>query len=279
MKKGEHVRAVKSLGQNFLIDDNIIENIVDGAHIGEKDLVIEIGPGTGALTGRIADRARKVIGIEIDRNLIPVLEKNLFLYHNIEIREGDILQQDLAKIVAEEREKDPDLGDVKIIGNLPYYITTPIIMKVLEEDAPVSSMTVMMQKEVGERVLAGPSTKAYGALSVAVQYYCEVEKICDVSRNCFRPIPKVDSLVLNLIRREEAAVVPVDTKLFFSCIKTAFSMRRKTLLNCFTGKFGMDKEEAGKALTEAGIDPARRGETLTIEEFAQLADYFAGRGK
>jgi 16S rRNA (adenine1518-N6/adenine1519-N6)-dimethyltransferase len=194
---------------------------------------------------------------------------------DVEVVLADILKVDLTALINEQKEKDPQITGAALIGNLPYYITTPIIMKVLEEAVPVRSLTVMMQKEVADRILAKPGTKAYGALSVAVQYYCTVEKVADAPRQCFHPQPKVDSVVLRLDRREEKAAAPIDESLFFLCIRAGFSKRRKTLLNCFTGMFGMDKEEIAHELTAAGIDPSRRGETLTIEEYAALADHFA----
>lgn len=292
----DKVRPIKSLGQNFLRDQNVVAAIVDGAELGEDDLCIEIGPGTGALTGMAAKRARHLVAIELDRHVLGHLRRELArqglsMYvdepaaaaldaalatkADVEVVLADILKVDLTALISEQKEKDPQITGAALIGNLPYYITTPIIMKVLEEAVPVRSLTVMMQKEVADRILAKPGTKAYGALSVAVQYYCTVEKIADAPRQCFHPQPKVDSVVLRLDRREEKAAAPIDESLFFLCIRAGFSKRRKTLLNCFTGMFGMDKEEIAHELTAAGIDPSRRGETLTIEEYAALADHFA----
>ena len=307
------VRPIKSLGQNFLRDENVIAAIVDGAQIEEDDLCIEIGPGTGALTGLAAKRARHLVAIELDRHVLGPLRRELArqglsMYvdepaaeasaeaaspdgqlrsagaafdealatkADVEVVLTDILKVDLTALISEQKEKDPQIAGATLIGNLPYYITTPIIMKVLEEAVPVRSLTVMMQKEVADRILAAPGTKAYGALSVAVQYYCTVEKVADAPRHCFSPQPKVDSVVLRLDRREEKAAAPIDETLFFQCIRAGFSKRRKTLLNCFTGMYGMDKEETAHELAAAGIDPSRRGETLSIEEFAALADHFA----
>lgn len=302
----DKVRPIKSLGQNFLRDQNVVAAIVDGAELGEDDLCIEIGPGTGALTGMAAKRARHLVAIELDRHVLGHLRRELArqglsMYvdepaaeeapqsgeagaafdaalatkADVEVVLADILKVDLTSLINEQKEKDPQITGAALIGNLPYYITTPIIMKVLEEAVPVRSLTVMMQKEVADRILAKPGTKAYGALSVAVQYYCTVEKVADAPRQCFHPQPKVDSVVLRLDRREEKAAAPIDESLFFLCIRAGFSKRRKTLLNCFTGMFGMDKEEIARELTAAGIDPSRRGETLTIEEYAALADHFA----
>ena len=301
----DKVRPIKSLGQNFLRDQNVVAAIVDGAELGEDDLCIEIGPGTGALTGMAAKRARHLVAIELDRHVLGHLRRELArqglsMYvdepaaaapqgeeagaaldaalatkADVEVVLADILKVDLTALINEQKEKDPQITGAALIGNLPYYITTPIIMKVLEEAVPVRSLTVMMQKEVADRILAKPGTKAYGALSVAVQYYCTVEKVADAPRQCFHPQPKVDSVVLRLDRREEKAAAPIDESLFFLCIRAGFSKRRKTLLNCFTGMFGMDKEETARELAAAGIDPSRRGETLTIEEYAALADHFA----
>ncbi len=272
-------RAKKSLGQNFLVDQQVIQAIVEGAGIGENDLVLEIGPGMGAITRYAAKKCRKLLAIEIDQNVIPRLEKTLAEgdIHNVKILEADFLQVDMEAEIAALREEDPELENVRVIGNLPYYITTPILMKILESGLPVQSITVMMQQEVADRIEAAPSTKPYGGLSVAVQYYCQVQEIIKAPSHCFRPAPKVQSTVLRLDLRQEKEARPADEKIFFTCIKTAFSKRRKTLLNCFTGAFGMDKETAAKELLAAGIDPSRRGETLTIQEFAALADHFAKR--
>ena len=315
----DKVRPIKSLGQNFLRDENVIAAIVEGAEIGENDLCIEIGPGTGALTTMAAKAARHLVAIELDRHVLGHLRKalareGLSMYvdesmaenaggadaaasdaapaddahaagaaldvalttnADVEVLLTDILKVDLTALIDAQKEKDPGIAGAVLIGNLPYYITTPIIMKVLEEAVPVKSLTVMMQKEVADRILAAPGTKAYGALSVAVQYYCTVSKVADAPRHCFHPQPKVDSVVLRLDRREEKAAAPIDEALFFLCIRTGFSKRRKTLLNCFTGIFGLDKDETARELTAAGIDPARRGETLTISEYAALADHFS----
>ena len=311
----DKVRPIKSLGQNFLRDENVIAAIVEGAEIGENDLCIEIGPGTGALTTMAAKAARHLVAIELDRHVLGHLRKalareGLSMYvdesmaenaggadaaapaddahaagaaldaalttnADVEVLLTDILKVDLTALIDAQKEKDPGIAGAVLIGNLPYYITTPIIMKVLEEAVPVKSLTVMMQKEVADRILAAPGTKAYGALSVAVQYYCTVSKVADAPRHCFHPQPKVDSVVLRLDRREEKAAAPIDEALFFLCIRTGFSKRRKTLLNCFTGIFGLDKDETARELAAAGIDPARRGETLTISEYAALADHFS----
>ncbi|MDD4200998.1 MAG: 16S rRNA (adenine(1518)-N(6)/adenine(1519)-N(6))-dimethyltransferase RsmA, partial [Eubacteriales bacterium] len=252
--------------------------------------------GIGVLTAEAAEIAAKVIAIEIDRKLIPILKETLSRYHNVEIINQDVLKTDLGAIIekakadisgAGDHKKDPAgrfTGKVRIIGNLPYYITTPIIMKLLEEGVPADSITVMMQKEVADRIRSGPGTKAYGAISVAVQYYCEVEKVASVPKEVFVPRPKVDSAVLNLIpfaynngggAPGHRPVELTDEKVFFSCVKAAFGQRRKTLLNSLSGAGGMDKNKVKEVLERAGIDPLRRAETLSIEEFGKLANEVA----
>ena len=259
----------KSLGQNFLTDKNIIDRIIESAEIGPDDLVIEIGPGIGVITREAAETARKVIAVEIDKNLIPILKETLSDVDNVEIVNQDILKTDVNQLIA-------SLGDsisgVKIIGNLPYYITTPIIMKLLEDGVKANSITVMMQKEVADRIKAFPGSKAYGALSVAVQYYCTVEAVVNVPKEVFVPQPKVDSTVLRLNIREEAPVKLLNREIFFRCVKAGFGQRRKTLLNSLMGIEGITKEEVKEALDAAGIDSARRAETLDLEEFAKLSN-------
>ena len=264
-------RLTKSLGQNFLTDKNIIDQIIEGAGIGENDLVIEIGPGIGVITYEASLEARKVIAIEIDKNLIPILAETLADRDNIEIVNSDVLKTDVNALIAKARAEDPAIENVRIIGNLPYYITTPIIMKLLEDGVEADSMTVMMQKEVADRIKANPCTKAYGALSVAVQYYCEVSGVVNVPKEVFIPQPKVDSAVLNLTVRKEKSVEVADRDLFFAVVKAGFGQRRKTLNNSLMGVSGITKEAAQGALAAAGIDPSRRAETLDLEEFARLA--------
>ncbi len=264
-------RLTKSLGQNFLTDKNIIDQIIEGAGIGENDLVIEIGPGIGVITYEASLEARKVIAIEIDKNLIPILAETLADRDNIEIVNSDVLKTDVNALIAKARAEDPAIENVRIIGNLPYYITTPIIMKLLEDGVEADSMTVMMQKEVADRIKANPCTKAYGALSVAVQYYCEVSGVVNVPKEVFIPQPKVDSAVLNLTVRQEKAVEVADRDLFFAVVKAGFGQRRKTLNNSLMGVSGITKEAAQGALAAAEIDPSRRAETLDLEEFARLA--------
>ncbi|NLT47631.1 MAG: 16S rRNA (adenine(1518)-N(6)/adenine(1519)-N(6))-dimethyltransferase RsmA [Clostridiales bacterium] len=273
-KYGFHIS--KSLGQNFLTDGNIVDRIIHGAGIGKQDLVIEVGPGMGVLTAAAAEQAQQVIGIEIDENLIPILRETLKDYQNVRIVNGDFLKMNLAELIDEastgSRER---FESVKLIGNLPYYITSPIIMKVLEEGQGaqgIQSLTIMMQKEVADRIRAVPGTKAYGALSVAVQYYCTVEVVATVSKEVFLPKPKVDSTVLNLSVRKEPPVKLLDPATFFAVVKAGFGQRRKTLLNSLTGLYGMDKQQILALLETAGIDPGRRAETLGLDEFAVMAN-------
>ena len=265
-------RLTKSLGQNFLTDKNIIDRIIEGAQIDKNDLVIEIGPGIGVITYEASLAARKVIAVEIDRNLIPILAETLAERDNIEIVNRDILKTNVNVLIAEAREKDSAIEKVRIIGNLPYYITTPIIMKLLEDGVCADGITVMMQKEVADRIKAPAGNKTYGALSVAVQYYCEVEGVVNVPKEVFVPQPKVDSAVLNLKIRKEKPVELIDDQVFFQVVKAGFGQRRKTLNNSLMGVEGITKEIAGAALEAAEIEPSRRAETLTLEEFAKLSN-------
>lgn len=265
-------KLTKSLGQNFLTDKNIIDRIIEGAEIGEDDLVIEVGPGIGVITYEASLAARKVITVEIDRNLIPILAETLADRDNIEVVNSDILKTDVNALIEEARAKEPQIKNVQIIGNLPYYITTPIIMKLLEDGVRADGITVMMQKEVADRIKAVPSTKAYGALSVAVQYYCEVESVVNVPKEVFVPQPQVDSTVLRLKPRQDKPVVLRDDEVFFRVVKAGFGQRRKTLSNSLTGIEGITKEIVKDALAATGIEPTRRAETLNLEEFAKLAN-------
>ena len=261
-------RFSKSLGQNFLIDDNVIDKIIDGARVKEGDKVIEVGPGIGTLTREMAKRAEKVVAVEIDKNLIPILKETLADFDNTEVVNEDILKVDINKLVDEKLSGGP----VKLIANLPYYITTPIVMKFLEEDIPVTDIVVMVQKEVADRMNAVPSTKDYGALSVAVQYYCDTEIVAKAPRHMFIPQPKVDSTVIGLHIREERKYKADNEQLFFKTVKAAFGQRRKTLLNSLSSMGVLDKAKIKEVLAEAGIDEKRRGETLSIEEFAHLSN-------
>lgn len=272
IKEKHRFQLSKSLGQNFITDKHVIERIVEGAGPSEKDLVIEIGPGIGVLTAEAAQQAAKVIAIEIDSKLIPILGETLAEYDNVEVINQDILKTDLNGIIDEQRQLGNFTGDVKIIGNLPYYITTPIIMHILENSIQAESITVMMQKEVADRIKASPGNKTYGAISAAVQYYCEVEQVISVPKEVFVPRPKVDSAVLKLTIRKETPVDLIDEKAFFTCIKAGFGQRRKTLLNSLTGTYGLSKDEIRAILEKAGIDPVRRAETLDMNEFADIAN-------
>lgn len=260
----------KTLGQNFLVDKNIVDSIVDGASITEDDLVIEIGPGIGVITAEAAERAGRVVAIEIDKNLIPILEETLDEYENVSIINRDVLKTDLREVIEEYGTG----GQVKIIGNLPYYITTPIIMKILEEGIAAESITIMMQKEVADRIKAAPGSKLYGGLSAAVQYYCTIEHIAKAPKEAFMPRPKIDSTVLRLDIRKERPVELLDEKVFFRCIKAGFEQRRKTLLNSLGGT-GFGKDDIRQILEDAGIDPVRRMETLNLQELADLANSMA----
>ncbi len=258
----------KNLGQNFLVDKNIIDQIIDESYITEEDLVIEIGPGVGVLTAEAAAQAGRVVAVEIDNSLIPILEETLGIYDNVTVINKDILKTDLKEII----DQYGTGGGVKIIGNLPYYITTPIIMKILEEDVKVDSITIMMQKEVADRIKAAPGSKIYGALSAVVQYYCTVEQIATAPKEVFVPRPKVDSAVLRLDVRKERPVEVMDESVFFKCIKSGFEQRRKTLLNSLTGTCGLAKDDIKQIMEEAGIDATRRIETLDLQELADLAN-------
>jgi 16S rRNA (adenine1518-N6/adenine1519-N6)-dimethyltransferase len=273
IKHKHDFKLSKSLGQNFLTDKNIIEKIILAPAISKNDIVIEIGPGIGGLTSEAAEKAAKVIAIEIDRGLIPILKGTLKEYENIEIINKDILKTDINDLVEQNREyKGKKIECVKIIGNLPYYITTPIIMKILEDGVKAESITIMMQREVADRLKAPPGSKIYGAISVVVQYYCEVNHIVNVPKEVFIPQPKVDSSVLRLDIRKEKPVKLKDEKVFFQCVKYGFGQRRKTLLNALTGVMGASKEEVSTILAKVGIDDRRRAETLSIEEFAKIAN-------
>lgn len=265
-------RLSKSLGQNFLTDKNIIDKIIDATEIADEDLVIEIGPGIGVLTYEAAQKAGKVTAIEIDKNLIPILKDNLSEFDNVEIVNQDVLKTDLNSMIDESGCKK-----AKIIGNLPYYITTPIIMAILERRVHADSITVMMQKEVADRIKSKPGSKVYGALSVAVQYYCTVQTVAVVPKEVFYPVPKVDSAVLRLDIRKDKPVELIDEKMFFRCIKAGFGQRRKTLSNSLMGIGDVTKDEVKECLSSVGIDEKRRAETLSLDEFANLANYFSKR--
>lgn len=272
IRERHNFQLSKSLGQNFITDKSIIERIVEGADIGADDLVIEIGPGIGVLTAEAAKTCARVVAIEIDKKLIPILSETLQEYDNIKVINQDILKTDLNEIIDAERDAGSFTGKVKIIGNLPYYITTPIIMGILEKGVAADSITIMMQKEVADRIKAKPGGKIYGAISVAVQYYCTVEQVASVPKEVFIPRPKVDSAVLKLCIREKRPVELIDERIFFACIKAGFGQRRKTLLNSLTGVSGLSRDDIKSVLGQADIDSVRRAETLSIKEFAAIAN-------
>lgn len=268
-------KFTKSLGQNFLIDDNIVDKIVAGAGIGPGDKIIEVGPGIGTLTREMASRAQNLMAVEIDKNLIPILEDTLEDYDNVKIVNEDIIKADIRGLI------DENLcgGPVKLVANLPYYITTPIIMRFLEENINVTDIVVMVQKEVAERMNAQPGGKDFGALSVAVQYYCDTEIIAKVPRHLFVPQPNVDSIVIALRVRPERKYKVDDEGLYFKVVKAAFGQRRKTLLNSISSMGNLAKDQVKEALEEAGIDPKRRGETLSLDEFAILSNVIGNKLK
>ena len=268
----------KSFGQNFLTDTNILQKIVDTAEIDKKVNVIEIGPGIGALTEFLAESAAEVMAFEIDDRLVPILADTLRDFDNVTVVNQDILKVDLAQYIAEF--KNPDLP-IKVVANLPYYITTPILMHLIESGIPFSEFVVMMQKEVADRISAQPNTKAYGSLSIAVQYYMTAKVAFIVPRTVFVPAPNVDSAILKMVRRDQPAVAVQDEKFFFKVSKASFVHRRKTLWNNLTSYFGKSEETKGKltaALERAELSPSVRGEALSLEEFARLADALKSEG-
>lgn len=259
----------KNFGQNFLVDERVLGKIVSSAEISKDDVVIEVGPGIGTLTQALAKEAYKVVAVEIDTTLVPILGELLSDFDNIEIINEDILKVDVNAIA----EKYPD-KKIKMVANLPYYITTPIIMNVLENHIPVESITVMIQKEVAYRMKAQPSTKDYGSLSLAVQYYCEPYLVANVPQNCFMPRPNVDSAVIKLTVMDKPKVQVNNEKFMFEFIKAAFSQRRKTLVNCIfsSGLLTLSKDEIGKMLNGLGYDERVRGESLTLENYGKITD-------
>ncbi|MCY7016081.1 16S rRNA (adenine(1518)-N(6)/adenine(1519)-N(6))-dimethyltransferase RsmA [Streptococcus sanguinis] len=268
----------KSFGQNFLTDTNILQKIVDTAEIDKKVNVIEIGPGIGALTEFLAESAAEVMAFEIDDRLVPILADTLRDFDNVTVVNQDILKVDLAQYIAEF--KNPDLP-IKVVANLPYYITTPILMHLIESGIPFSEFVVMMQREVADRISAQPNTKAYGSLSIAVQYYMTAKVAFVVPRTVFVPAPNVDSAILKMVRRDQPAVAVQDEKFFFKISKASFVHRRKTLWNNLTSHFGKTEETKAKltaALEQAELSPSVRGEALSLEEFARLADALKSEG-
>ena len=260
----------KKYGQNFLIDSHVLEKIMDAAEIGKDDCVVEIGPGIGTMTQYLAERAGEVVAVEIDKNLIPILTETLADYKNVSIINEDILKVDLNRIVEEKNGGRP----VKIVANLPYYITTPIIMGLFENHVPMKSITVMVQKEVADRMQVGPGTKDYGALSLAVQYYAKPEIVAIVPPNCFIPRPNVASAVIRLTCHEKKPVEVKDEKGMFALIRASFNQRRKTLANSLSNaqNLSLTREQVTEALESMQLSPTIRGEALTLEQFAALAD-------
>ena len=267
------LRAKKKYGQNFLINRGIVDQIVDAAEISKEDCVLEIGPGIGTMTQYLADSAREVTAVEIDDALIPILKDTLKEWDNVNVIHGDILKTDIRKIADEKNQGRP----IKVVANLPYYITTPIIMGLFESHVPVDSITVMVQKEVADRMQTGPGSKDYGALSLAVQYYAKPEIVANVPPNCFMPRPKVGSAVIRLTRHQNPPVTAKDEKLMFRIIRASFNQRRKTLANGLKNsqELNYTKEQVEAAITECGLPLNIRGETLTLEQFAKLSDIFS----
>lgn len=266
--KKYNIRANKSLGQNFLINQNVIDEIVASAEIDKNDLVIEIGPGLGTLTKHLLEKAGKVVCIELDERMVKILKDRFSLYENFEIINEDVLKVDLNKIIEKENKK------CKIVANLPYYITTPIIMKLLESKLKIESITVMIQKEVAERLIAKPGEKLAGAITYTVYYYCESEKILEVPNSSFIPEPEVTSEVIKMNLRKEPAVKVKDNQKMFSIIKTAFLQRRKTLLNALTnGQMFLNKQKGLETFEKLNINQNARAEELTLEKFAEITDY------
>lgn len=263
----------KRFGQNFLIDAHVLEKIVSAAGITKDDCVLEIGPGIGTMTQYLAESAGQVIAVEIDTNLLPILTDTLKDYSNVKVINQDILKVDINELVKQYNNGRP----IKVVANLPYYITTPIIMGLFESNVPIDNITVMVQKEVADRMQVGPGSKDYGALSLAVQYYASPYIVANVPPNCFIPRPNVGSAVIRLTRYQESPVQVKDPKLMFKLIRASFNQRRKTLQNGLNNspEISFSKEEITKAIESLGVSPSVRGEALSLEQFAQLANYFA----
>ena len=272
-----HFVFQKKFGQNFLIDTHVLDKIIRAAQITEEDFVLEIGPGIGTMTQYLACAAREVCAVEIDRNLIPILEDTLQDYDNVTILNQDILKVDIGQLAREKNDGKP----IKVVANLPYYITTPIIMGLFESHVPVESITVMVQKEVADRMQTGPGSKDYGALSLAVQYYAQPYIAANVPPNCFMPRPKVGSAVIRLTLHDHPPVQAEDEKLLFQIIRASFNQRRKTLVNGLRNYEGLDfsREEIEDALEQCGFSPSVRGEALSLEEFARLGNALGRKRK
>ena len=268
----------KKFGQNFLIDTRVLEEIIDAAEITKDDFVLEIGPGIGTMTQYLCETAREVVAVEIDTNLIPILKDTLSAYDNVEVLNQDILKVDIASLAKERNNYKP----IKVVANLPYYITTPIIMGLFESHVPIDSITIMVQKEVADRMQEGPGSKEYGALSLAVQYYAKPEIVVNVPPSCFMPQPKVGSAVIRLTRHEQPPVQADNEKLMFQVIRASFNQRRKTLANGLNnfGSFGLSKEEIQSCIEELGVPVNIRGEALSLEQFAELSNIiYTHKGK
>ena len=263
-------RFQKKYGQNFLIDTHVLDKIISAAGVTKEDMVLEIGPGIGTMTQYLAEAAREVVAVEIDDKLIPILEETLSEYDNVTIINEDILRLDIAKLADEKNGGKP----IKVVANLPYYITTPIIMGLFESKVPLDNITIMVQKEVADRMQVGPGTKDYGALSLAVQYYAKPEIVANVPPNCFIPRPTVGSAVIRLKRYAEPPVTVADEKKMFSLVRASFNQRRKTLVNGLSNApgIGLNKEKVAEALEKMGLSPTIRGEALTLSQFAELSD-------
>ena len=272
-----NIKADKRLGQNFLVEDEAVNNIIESSQITEKDLIIEIGPGLGTLTKELLEKAKKVICIELDTRMITILKERFALYKNFEIIHEDVLKVDLKNLIETEKQKDNEIKKVKIVANLPYYITTPIIMKLLEEKLDLETITVMVQKEVADRLTAIPGTKKAGAITYSVFYYAEAEEILEVKPESFIPAPEVTSEVIQFKIRKEPPIKLKDEKAMFKIIKNAFTQRRKTLLNSLVNtKIFTNKEQAAEIFKNLNIKENIRPEELSLEEFAKIADEMKG---
>ncbi|MCR4598541.1 MAG: 16S rRNA (adenine(1518)-N(6)/adenine(1519)-N(6))-dimethyltransferase RsmA [Acetatifactor sp.] len=260
----------KKFGQNFLIDTSVLERIISAAQITKEDMVLEIGPGIGTMTQYLAEAAGSVVAVEIDKNLIPILEETLSAYDNVTVINEDVLRLDLRQLAEEKNGGKP----IKVVANLPYYITTPIIMNLFESGVPLNSITIMVQKEVAERMQVGPGTKDYGALSLAVQYYAKPEIVANVPPNCFIPRPSVGSAVIRLTRHEKPPVEVKDAQYMFSLIRASFNQRRKTLANGLSNapELGLTRDHVTEVLENMGLSATIRGEALTLEQFAELSN-------
>ena len=266
-----NISANKSLGQNFLINDEVIEETINCADIQKDDLIIEIGPGLGTLTSKLLEKAKKVIAIELDNRMVKILKERFSLYSNFEIINQDVLKVNLDEIIKREKEEN-EIKNVKVVANLPYYITTPIIMKLLEDKLDIESITVMVQKEVAKRLAAKTGEKLAGAITYSVQYYCSAKEIIEVPRESFIPAPEVESEVIQLVLRKSAPVEVKNEKVFFKLIKTSFMQRRKTFINGVSNSGLVNKEKLREILNELKIDENIRGENLSLQQFADIAN-------